>query len=160
MTAGSGDNAYVQVGNGGYSINAPTQAIAANFTIGGNITISDLAITGGGLNGYGQVGNGDNSHTSFGDISGDIDIEVGTGDITLTNGPGPNANANIHNATGHGTVTGSITGFTDQGGDLGQGGGGGTIVTLTNNNPPPPPPPIDILPDVILTSEPPLSENP
>lgn len=159
MTAGDGDNAYVQVGNGGYSINAPTQAIAANFTIGGNITISDLAITGGGLNGYGQIGNGDNSHTSYGDISGDIFINVEGGDITLTNGPGPNANANIHNATGHGTVTGSITGFTDQGGgDVDQPETQGTIVTLTNN-PPPAPPPVDVLPDIILTSEPPPSES-
>lgn len=157
--AGDGNNAYVQIGNGGYSINAPTQAIADNFTIGGNITVSDLSITGGGgENSYGQIGNGDNSHTSYGNISGDIVIVLTNGDtVTLTNGSGQNANANIHNATGHGTVTGTITGFTDNS-NTDQGGAQGAIVTLTNNSPPPVPPPPEILPDIILASEPPPNE--
>ncbi|HEX2591573.1 MAG TPA: hypothetical protein VHL34_08750, partial [Rhizomicrobium sp.] len=158
MTAGDGSNAYVQIGNGGYSINAPTQAVADNFTIGGNITITDLALTGGGPNGFAQIGNGDNSHTGYGNISGDILLLLNGGTVTMTDGPGPNANASIHNATGHGTVTGSVTGFEGDGEgdqDIHNPETNGTIVELTKPNPPPLPPVNKPLPDVLLVELPP-----
>jgi hypothetical protein len=77
----------------------------------GNITVTDLAITGGGPNSYGQIGNGDVSHNSVGNISGDIVIDA-NGQITYQNGSGSNSTATIGNFTGQGTVSGTLTGAT------------------------------------------------
>ncbi len=152
MTGGGGTHSYVLIGNGGYSINAPTTAPAANFTISGNVSVSDLALTGGdGDYGYAQIGNGDASHTGNGNVSGDIFIQ--SGDITLTNGHGAHSGASIHNATGQGEVSGNVEGF-EEGGDInGNPETLGTLVVLSNNNPPPVPPKTDVLPDVILSGE-------
>jgi filamentous hemagglutinin family protein len=112
LTAGSGANAYVQIGNGGYSINAPTSAPAANFTDSGTITVSDLSLIGSdtGANGYAQIGNGDASLSGVGDVSGDITI-MSPDTVTVTDGTAANTTAMIGGATGDGTVTGTITGY-------------------------------------------------
>ena len=47
LTAGSGANAYAQIGNGGYSANAGVNAMAANFTMLGSVTVTDLSLAGG-----------------------------------------------------------------------------------------------------------------
>ncbi|HEX3810177.1 MAG TPA: hypothetical protein VHW02_10820 [Rhizomicrobium sp.] len=111
MAAGSGDASYVQIGNGGFASDAPTDADSANFTDSGDIFVSDLVLTGSdrGDNGYAQIGNGDASKNNVGNISGNITIAAGH--VTVTNGKALNANALIGGATGRGTVTGSVFGY-------------------------------------------------
>jgi hypothetical protein len=112
LLAGAGLDAYAQIGNGGYAINAG--AVPASFTIGGDISITDLLLVGGngGANAYAQVGNGDAGHASSANVSGDIAIETGGGTITVTPGAAANSGSMIGNATGKGTVSGTITGYT------------------------------------------------
>ncbi|MEI9886954.1 MAG: filamentous hemagglutinin N-terminal domain-containing protein [Rhizomicrobium sp.] len=111
LAAGAGANAYAQIGNGGYGANSGPTSTAANFTITGNVTVTDLALSGGngGPNAYSQIGNGDVSHNSFGSISGNIVIDA-NGQITYTPGTAPHSQATIGNFTGQGTVSGSLTG--------------------------------------------------
>jgi hypothetical protein len=113
LTAGTGAGSYVQIGNGGYSSNAPTTATAANFTDSGSVTVSDLTLIGSdtGADGYAQIGNGDASHTGVGDVSGDITI-TSPDAVVVTGGSATDASAMIGGATGDGTVTGSVTGYT------------------------------------------------
>ena len=117
--------------------------------------MADLSLTGGGDNGYGQIGNGDASHHSYGDISGDIVIDA-NGNITYTNGTGIHSQANIGNFTGQGTVSGSVSGAhppPDQDGqhDVTKDPTTvGTIVTTTNNNQNNPPP-ITTINTVVVT---------
>jgi filamentous hemagglutinin family protein len=113
LTAGTGADSYAQIGNGGYSSDAPTSAAAGSFTDSGPITASDLALVGSdaGANGYAQIGNGDASLAGVGDVSGDI-IITSPNAVTLTKGTASNAPAMIGGATGKGTVTGTITGYT------------------------------------------------
>jgi hypothetical protein len=66
-------------------------------------------LQGGGPNGFALIGNGDASHNSIANISGNIVI-LANGNIVYTNGVGPNANATIGNFTGQGTVSGTLTG--------------------------------------------------
>ncbi len=111
LTAGSGSNAYAAIGNGGYASNASPQAVPANFTDSGNISVTDLTLQGGsGDNAYAQIGNGDASQTGTGDVSGDITIDA-NGNIVFIPGTGANTNASIGNDTGNGTVSGTITGY-------------------------------------------------
>ncbi len=110
MTAGAGANAYGQIGNGGYAVNAGVNATAANFMVTGNVTVTDLALTGGaGANGYSQIGNGDASHNGVGNVGGNIVINA-NGNITYTPGTGLNSQATIGNFSGQGTVTGTLAG--------------------------------------------------
>jgi len=112
LAAGSGANAYAQIGNGGYDINGSNGSSVDSFTIGGNISVSDLILTGSdlGANSFAQVGNGDASNTGFANVSGDITIAA-NGTITVTSGKAQNAQALIGNAIGTGTVTGTVTGY-------------------------------------------------
>jgi filamentous hemagglutinin family protein len=111
VTAGAGANAYAQIGNGGYSINAGPNATVANFTVTGNVSVSDLGLYGGngGANAYAQIGNGDLSLTGFGNVSGDITIAA-NGNIVLTNGSAPDSKAGIGNFIGQGTSNGTVDG--------------------------------------------------
>ncbi|MGD0144164.1 MAG: hypothetical protein ABSC92_13480, partial [Rhizomicrobium sp.] len=79
VTAGSGAQSYAQIGNGGYGENMPASGATVNFAVSGNVSISDLTLTGSdtGADGYAQIGNGDASKTGTGDISGDITIGPG-----------------------------------------------------------------------------------
>jgi len=124
LTAGSGQNAYTQIGNGGYADNKSAQALAANFSDTGSVTVSDLSLNGGdvGSNGYAQIGNGDASATSISNVSGDVTL-IANGQVTTVDGTAPNSPATIGNATGSGTVSGTVTGL--------------PVVP-----PPPPPPPV------------------
>ncbi|MEI9995549.1 MAG: filamentous hemagglutinin N-terminal domain-containing protein [Rhizomicrobium sp.] len=156
LTSGTGANAYTQIGNGGYAINSGAQAVAANFTVTGDVTVTDLALQGGGPNGYSQIGNGDLSLTGFGNISGDIVIDA-NGQITYQDGPGPHSTASIGNFTGQGTVSGTLSGATPPN----EGGGGGdvhtdpvvigVIVTNTAGNNPPGNPPITTIYTIVTT---------
>ena len=112
LAAGSGANAYAQIGNGGFDINGSNGSSIDGFTIGGDISVSDLALTGGntGANSFAQVGNGDASNTGFANVSGDITIDA-NGKIVFTDGKGANSPALIGNAIGTGTVTGAVTGY-------------------------------------------------
>jgi len=112
LAAGSGANAYAQIGNGGYNINGSNGSSIDSFTIGGNISVSDLTLTGGdtGANSFAQVGNGDASNTGFANVSGDITIAA-NGTIVVTSGKAQNSQALIGNAIGTGTVTGTVTGY-------------------------------------------------
>ena len=108
MIAGTGADSYVQIGNGGYSENAPAAGATVTFAISGDITVADLVLTGSdlGMNGYGQVGNGDAAKAGTGDVTGTVTV---TGpSLTRTNGKAQDAPAVIGNATGHGTVSGTI----------------------------------------------------
>ena len=109
-TAGSGTNAYTQIGNGGFDANDGGNP--SNFTMSGNISVSDLTLLGSdtGTDAYAQVGNGDASENSTGNAAGDIVIDAGS--ITVTNGAANGGVALIGNATGHGLVSGIITGYT------------------------------------------------
>ncbi|HEX4303197.1 MAG TPA: filamentous hemagglutinin N-terminal domain-containing protein [Rhizomicrobium sp.] len=111
LASGAGANAYSQIGNGGYDINTGTNATVASWTVTGNVSVTDLSLTGGnsGSNAYSQIGNGDASKNGTGNISGDITIDA-NGDVTYTNGSAPHSNATIGNFTGHGTAEGTLTG--------------------------------------------------
>jgi filamentous hemagglutinin family protein len=111
LLAGAGANAYAQIGDGGYSVNAGPSAVAANFTVGGNVSVTDLALTGGngGANAFAQIGNGDASLNSYGNVGGNIVIDA-NGKITLTDGTAPHSPAEIGNFTGFGTVSGTVQG--------------------------------------------------
>jgi filamentous hemagglutinin family protein len=156
LTAGAGANAYAQIGNGGYSVNAGANAVAGNFSVAGDITVTDLAMTGNGANGYAVIGNGDVTQTSYGNVLGDITIDA-NGNITYTNGTGTHSTATIGNFTGHGTTSGTIDGATPPT----NGGGGnpngntatvGTIVaTQANNNRPDGNNPITVINTVVIT---------
>lgn len=151
-TAGASSDAYVQIGNGGFGTNASPDAIAANFTDTGTIVVSDLVLTGSntGTNAYAQVGDGDASGNNVGDVSGDITIDAGT--IVVTSGTAKGASAEIANATGDGTVNGTVTGYT---GDTTSAATQGTVTAIVSQTsqsnttpvnivvttPPPPPPP-------------------
>ncbi len=116
LTAGTGDHAYAQIGNGGYGSDAPTQAIAANFTDGGDIVINGiLSLTGSdtGSGAYAQVGNGDASKSNVGDVSGNITLNGG-GLQQTRDGKASGAPALIGNATGNGTVSGTVEGGTEE----------------------------------------------
>ena len=120
--AGSGDESYAQIGNGGSGENAPVQGASVAFTISGNILISDLKLRGSntGPRGYAQIGNGDASKKGTGNVGGDITIDNGF-TIDSVNGSAPDTSSLIGNQTGFGTVTG--------------------LVTFLSAPPPPPPPP-------------------
>ena len=111
LTAGAGANAYALIGNGGYAANSGGAAIPANFTISGNVSVTDLALTGGnsGANSFALIGNGDASRNSVANVGGDITIDA-NGQITYTNGLAPHSPATIGNFTGEGSVTGTLTG--------------------------------------------------
>ena len=111
LTAGAGADAYAMIGNGGYGINMGPTTTLANFTVSGNVSVTDLAISGGngGANAFGQIGNGDASHNGIANISGDIVINA-NGQITYTQGSAPHSQATIGNFTGQGTVSGTLTG--------------------------------------------------
>ncbi len=111
LLAGNNADAYAQIGNGGYAANAGATATLANFTIGGNVSVTDLSLTGGnsGGNAYAQIGNGDASQNATANVSGDIVVSA-NGQIILVNGTGPKSPATIGNFTGLGTVTGTVTG--------------------------------------------------
>ncbi len=132
VAGGAGGNAYAQIGNGGYSSNAPSAAPHGNFVIGGNVTVSDLLLAGGngGSFAYSQIGNGDLSHSALGDISGNIVIITNGGPVTLNQGSAFDSFALIGNATGTGSVTGNITGYTPP-----QSTANGTIASLTTTPP-------------------------
>ncbi len=111
LASGAGANAYTQIGNGGYDINTGANATIASWTVTGNVSVTDLSLTGGntGSNAYSQIGNGDVSMNGTGNISGDITIDA-NGNITYTNGTAPHSRATIGNFTGHGTAEGTLTG--------------------------------------------------
>ncbi|HEX3810426.1 MAG TPA: hypothetical protein VHW02_12095 [Rhizomicrobium sp.] len=140
LQAGTGENAYVQVGNGGYASDAPTPAVAGNFADSGDVSVSDLVLTGSdtGDNGYAQIGNGDASKNNVGNVSGNTTIAAGT--VTVTNGTAANASAFIGGATARGKVTGAVSGYAPAN-DV----GGGTLVSLIEDSTPPPAA-IDFLP--------------
>jgi filamentous hemagglutinin family protein len=133
LTAGTGANSYAQIGDGGYAVNSGPSAVAANFTVGGNVSVTDLALTGGngGSNSFAQIGNGDASLNSYGNVSGNIVIDA-NGKITLTNGAAPNSPAEIGNFTGFGSVSGTITGVPPN--NPIDAGALGVIVSTTANN--------------------------
>ncbi|HWA31408.1 MAG TPA: S-layer family protein, partial [Rhizomicrobium sp.] len=112
LTAGSGAQSYVQIGNGGDFENDPAPGANVSFTVSGNVTINDITIIGSntGANAYGQIGNGDAAGTGTGDISGDIAVTAGTS-FTIVNGTAPGTSAIIANDTGNGTSTGAISGY-------------------------------------------------
>jgi filamentous hemagglutinin family protein len=112
LAAGSGANAYTQIGNGGFDINGSNGSNVDGFTIGGDVSVSDLTLTGGdtGNNAFAQVGNGDGSGGGFANVSGDITIDS-SGKIVVTDGKAKNAKALIANAIGTGSVTGTVTGY-------------------------------------------------
>ncbi|MBS0469836.1 MAG: filamentous hemagglutinin N-terminal domain-containing protein [Proteobacteria bacterium] len=120
LVAGAGPNAYAQIGNGGYSVNAGANATVANWTITGDIHVTDLLLQGNGINSYGVIGNGDAAKFSYGNVFGDIYIDTGNGTITYTDGTGPHAPGTIGNFTGHGTINGNIYGAhpPSEGGDV------------------------------------------
>ncbi|HJW40873.1 MAG TPA: hypothetical protein VJ476_06560, partial [Rhizomicrobium sp.] len=127
-------NAYAQIGNGGYAVNSGPTTTVANFTVSGNITVTDLALTGGpGANGFSLIGNGDASLNSDGNISGNIQIDA-NGNITYTTGSGLGSQAAIGNFTGQGTVSGTIEGVTTPSEFGNDPGTIGVVVTNTANN--------------------------
>jgi filamentous hemagglutinin family protein len=111
LAAGGGNNAYAQIGNGGYAVNAGATSTAANWTVTGNVTVTDLSLSGGdgGGNEYSQIGNGDASNNAVGNVSGNITINA-NGQVTYTNGTAPHSTATIGNFTGQGTTSGTLTG--------------------------------------------------
>ncbi len=145
LSAGAGDHAYAQIGNGGYASNASDAALAANFLVSGDVSVSDLVLTGNGNDGYAQIGNGDASQSNLGDISGDITIASG-GPVTTTNGTGTDSDASIGNATGNGTVSGLIIGYTPPSTGPTVGSDPTTIGVLVDlaDGVPPPSVPVDI----------------
>jgi len=138
LTAGSGAASYVQIGNGGYASDAPTTALPSSFTDSGSVTVSDLTMIGSdtGANGYAQIGNGDASDNNVGDISGDINI-LSPDSIVVDNGTAPGASATIGGATGDGTVTGGIDGYTPPAPPGGTQLQTSTVASLTTQTPTP-----------------------
>ena len=116
LTAGAGANAYAQIGNGGYSVNAGANATIANFTVSGNVSVTDLALGGGnsGGNAYAQIGNGDAALASYGNVGGNILVDA-NGNIVLANGSAAHSPAEIGNFTGNGTVSGTVGGVAPPG---------------------------------------------
>ncbi len=135
LTAGAGPNAYAQIGNGGYAINSGPSATAANYTVTGDVHVADLSLTGGGNNGYSLIGNGDATHTGFGNISGNLTIDA-NGNIVYTPGTGTNSQATIGNFTGEGSTSGALTGANPppDGSVTGDPGTIGVVVTTTAGN--------------------------
>ena len=121
--AGSGDESYAQIGNGGSGENSPASGGTVSFTVSGNLFVDDIRLRGSntGARGYAQIGNGDAGKNGTGDISGDITIGNGF-HVDAAGGSAEDTAAIIGNDTGFGTVTGLVT-------------------YLSNPNPPPPPPP-------------------
>jgi len=138
LTAGSGADSYVQIGNGGFSSDAPTTATAANFTDSGSVTVSDLTLIGSdtGADGYAQIGNGDSSGNNVGDVSGDITI-MSPDAIVIDNGTAPGSSAMVGGATGDGTVTGTIDGYTPPNNSQQQQQQTSTVASLTTQTPSP-----------------------
>jgi filamentous hemagglutinin family protein len=128
LTGGSGGNAYTQIGDGGLGTEVESTAPASNFTIGGDIFVTDLTLTGGntGTNAYAQVGNGDAALNSIGNVSGDITVAADSG-VTKTDGAPIGSVALLGNATGTGTVTGVVNGA---GGEDQIGDQQGTVASL------------------------------
>jgi hypothetical protein len=116
LTAGAGADAFAQIGDGGYAVNSGPSATATNFTVGGSVSVTDLALVGGNTaaNSYAQIGNGDASLKGDGSVSGNIVVDA-NGNITLTNGTAPNSPAEIGNFIGTGTATGTVAGVTPPG---------------------------------------------
>jgi filamentous hemagglutinin family protein len=133
VTGGAGSNAYALIGNGGYAVNASANSTIANWTVTGDIHVTDLSLVGSGPNSFGVIGNGDASFNSYGNISGDIYIDA-NGLITYTNGTGPHAPGTIGNFTGHGTTGGNIYGATPP--HQGEGGIGTdpAVIGVSNTN--------------------------
>ncbi len=111
LAAGAGADSFVQIGNGGYGANSGPTTTAANFFITGDVSVTDLALSGGnsGPNSYAQIGNGDASHNSVANVSGNITIDA-NGQITYTTGTALHSQATIGNFTGLGTVSGQVSG--------------------------------------------------
>ncbi|HWA29960.1 MAG TPA: hypothetical protein VG867_02625 [Rhizomicrobium sp.] len=109
LTAGSGANSYAQIGNGGQGENTPVSGAAVNFTVSGDVLVSDITLTGSntGTNGYSQIGNGDASKTGTGNVSGNVTLGQGT-KLTTIDGKAPGASADFGNVTGNGTVSGTV----------------------------------------------------
>jgi filamentous hemagglutinin family protein len=109
LTAGSGANSYAQIGNGGQGENTPVTRATVDFTISGDVTVADLLLTGSntGTNGYAQIGNGDASKTGTGDVSGTVTLGQGT-KVTKVPGKAPGASTSFGNATGDGSVSGTV----------------------------------------------------
>lgn len=114
MMAGSGANSYAMIGNGGYNMNGGPTATVANFTVTGDVTVTDLLLQGGntGGNSFAVIGSGDASKNGYGNVNSNIVINVNGGTITYNQGTAANSPATIGNFTGHGTVTGTLTGAT------------------------------------------------
>ncbi len=118
LTAGTGAAAYTQIGNGGNDENAPASGATVSFDVTGDISVSDLALTGSttGADAYAQVGNGDASNLGTGNIDGTITIWPAE-DVTLTYGTATGADVLIGNATEFGTASETLVGYvpmTDQ----------------------------------------------
>ena len=118
LTAGTGAAAYTQIGNGGNDENAPASGATVSFDVTGDISVSDLALTGSttGADAYAQVGNGDASNLGTGNIDGTITIWPAE-DVTLTYGTATGADVLIGNATEFGTARETLVGYvpmTDQ----------------------------------------------
>jgi filamentous hemagglutinin family protein len=113
LTAGLGANSYAMIGNGGYAANSGVTSTAANWTITGNITVTDLALVGGQGTGneFAVIGNGDASKNSAGNVSGNIVINA-NGQVTYTPGKAFTSPATIGNFTGTGTTSGTLDGAT------------------------------------------------
>ncbi|MEJ0027112.1 MAG: filamentous hemagglutinin N-terminal domain-containing protein [Rhizomicrobium sp.] len=152
LTAGAGPNAYAQIGNGGYAVNSGPNATAANFTVTGDIAVTDLALTGSGDNGFAQIGNGDASRNSYGNVSGNIVIDA-NGLITYTQGTGIHSPATIGNFTGTGTAGGSIAGASPPSEITNDPSTIGVVVTTTANNRPNGDNPITTINTVVITEQ-------
>ncbi|MBL6938464.1 MAG: filamentous hemagglutinin N-terminal domain-containing protein [Alphaproteobacteria bacterium] len=113
LTAGLGANSYAMIGNGGYAANSGATSTVANWTIGGNLSVTDLVLVGGQGTGneFGVIGNGDASKNSVANVSGNIVISA-NGQITYTQGKATTSPATIGNFTGSGTVSGTLDGAT------------------------------------------------
>ena len=135
LAAGLGANAYAQIGEGGYAVNSGATSTAANWTITGNVTVTDLSLAAGngGPNAYSQIGNGDASHNATGNISGTIVIDA-NGQITYIAGSSAHSQATIGNFTGQGTVTVSLSGATPPPEVTGNATVIGNIASNTANN--------------------------
>ncbi len=138
LTAGSGANSYSQIGNGGYAVNSGPTSTVANFSVSGNVSVTDLTLTGGnsGANAFSMIGNGDLSHTAIANISGNIFIDA-NGQITYINGTAPGSQATIGNFTGQGSVTGSLSGATPPSQVTSDPTLIGVVVSTTADNKPP-----------------------
>jgi len=121
--AGSGDESYAQIGNGGSGENTPASEATVNFTISGDLFVDDIRLRGSnsGARGYAQIGNGDAGKNGTGNVEGDITIGHGF-HVDAVGGSADDTSAIIGNDTGFGTVTGLVT-------------------FLSEPTPPPPPPP-------------------